>query len=237
MVLLLIHIIALYQEREKNKQIPLLKEQIDRLETNLTQANEKIHQMSQNLSSKDIKEDNIKPAAYTEPKNPIDQPSVSNIKDNQNIKEEIIPKPEKEKIPEKKNLTPEVKKYTVQQQDHIWKIIRKEYQTDNREEIGKQIFDAILEYNPFLKGDPNRLKPGMILYLPDKKNVQENAQKKVKKSARCQLPSYYTVQNGDTLYDISRKYYKTHRKWLDILEANPDLKDEKLVYGICLKIP
>lgn len=48
----------------------------------------------------------------------------------------------------------------------------------------------------------------------------------------------YVVGYGDTLSDISVHFYGTWEKWVDILEANPDLQDsESLVPGMVLQIP
>ena len=49
----------------------------------------------------------------------------------------------------------------------------------------------------------------------------------------------YVVQSGDTLVSISRKFYKTPRRWKAILEANKkDIRDPKdLTIGQTLAIP
>ena len=49
----------------------------------------------------------------------------------------------------------------------------------------------------------------------------------------------YVVQSGDTLVSISRKFYKTPRRWKAILEANKkDIRDPKdLTVGQTLAIP
>jgi nucleoid-associated protein YgaU len=49
----------------------------------------------------------------------------------------------------------------------------------------------------------------------------------------------YTVQRGDTLASISRKFFKTSAHWKQILDANPDVIDnpKKLTAGQTLVIP
>jgi tetratricopeptide (TPR) repeat protein len=49
----------------------------------------------------------------------------------------------------------------------------------------------------------------------------------------------YTVQEGDTLASISRRFYKTSKRWREILEANDKKIDdpENLKTGQKLKIP
>lgn len=56
--------------------------------------------------------------------------------------------------------------------------------------------------------------------------------------ATVSVASEYVVGYGDTLSDISLHYYGTWEKWVDILEANPDLEGaEYLVPGMVLNIP
>ncbi|MCK5131101.1 MAG: LysM peptidoglycan-binding domain-containing protein [Candidatus Sabulitectum sp.] len=56
--------------------------------------------------------------------------------------------------------------------------------------------------------------------------------------ATASVASEYVVGYGDTLSDISVHYYGTWEKWVDILEANPDLRGaEYLVPGMVLRIP
>jgi nucleoid-associated protein YgaU len=49
----------------------------------------------------------------------------------------------------------------------------------------------------------------------------------------------YAVQSGDTLFSISRKFYKSPKRWKDILDANrKSIRDpKKLTVGETLVIP
>ena len=49
----------------------------------------------------------------------------------------------------------------------------------------------------------------------------------------------YTVQRGDTLASISRKFYQTSSRWGKILAANPEIlaKPTDLKPGQTLRIP
>jgi nucleoid-associated protein YgaU len=49
----------------------------------------------------------------------------------------------------------------------------------------------------------------------------------------------YTVKEGDTLASISRKFYKTSKRWRDIRDANENKVDDpnNLKEGVTLKIP
>ena len=52
-------------------------------------------------------------------------------------------------------------------------------------------------------------------------------------------PVVHMVEKGETLGVISQRYYGTHRRWLDILEANEDILQlpESLKPGMVLVIP
>jgi nucleoid-associated protein YgaU len=49
----------------------------------------------------------------------------------------------------------------------------------------------------------------------------------------------YTVEKGDTLQKISKKFYNTYRRWNEIFEANKDVMADpnKLKPGMKIKIP
>jgi len=60
-----------------------------------------------------------------------------------------------------------------------------------------------------------------------------------KKTASKKAGRTYTVQSGDTLFSISRKFYKSPKHWKEILEANrKNIQDpKKLTVGETLVIP
>jgi nucleoid-associated protein YgaU len=60
-----------------------------------------------------------------------------------------------------------------------------------------------------------------------------------KKTALKKPRRSYTVQSGDTLFSISRKFYKSPKRWKEILEANrKNIQDpKKLTVGETLVIP
>jgi LysM repeat protein len=60
-----------------------------------------------------------------------------------------------------------------------------------------------------------------------------------KKTALKKPLRSYTVQSGDTLFSISRKFYKSPKRWKEILEANrKNIQDpKKLTVGETLVIP
>ena len=47
----------------------------------------------------------------------------------------------------------------------------------------------------------------------------------------------HTVASGETLQDISRKYFGTTTKWREIAEANPDVNPNRMRVGQKIKIP
>ncbi|HYY35352.1 MAG TPA: LysM peptidoglycan-binding domain-containing protein [Candidatus Binatia bacterium] len=60
-----------------------------------------------------------------------------------------------------------------------------------------------------------------------------------KKAASRKGDRTYVVQSGDTLFSISRKFYKSNKRWKEILEANrKSIRDpKKLTAGQTLVIP
>ncbi len=51
--------------------------------------------------------------------------------------------------------------------------------------------------------------------------------------------SEYTIEKGDTLQKISKKFYDTYRRWYEILEVNKDVitNPDRLKTGTVIKIP
>ena len=59
-----------------------------------------------------------------------------------------------------------------------------------------------------------------------------------KKTGSKKAGQTYVVQSGDTLFSISRKFYKSPKHWRNILEANKNIRDPKdLTVGQTLIIP
>jgi LysM repeat protein len=79
-------------------------------------------------------------------------------------------------------------------------------------------------------------RAGSLRSAPDKSQTNEASSKKIaaKKADRT-----YVVQSGDTLFSISRKFYKSSKHWKEILEANrKNIRDpKKLTVGEKLVIP
>jgi tetratricopeptide (TPR) repeat protein len=67
----------------------------------------------------------------------------------------------------------------------------------------------------------------------------QESEASLKKTAPTKGDRAYVVQSGDTLFSISRKFYKSPKRWKDILEANrKNIRDpKKLTVGQTLVIP
>ena len=81
----------------------------------------------------------------------------------------------------------------------------------------------------------NRPVPARV---PIDKSPQESDSKS-KKGASKKGDQSYVVQSGDTLFSISRKFYKSSKRWKEILNANrKNIHDpKKLTVGQTLVIP
>jgi LysM repeat protein len=79
-------------------------------------------------------------------------------------------------------------------------------------------------------------RAGSLRSAPEKSQANDASSKKTaeKKAGRT-----YVVQSGDTLFSISRKFYKSPKRWKEILEANrKNIRDpKKLTVGEKLVIP
>ncbi len=79
-------------------------------------------------------------------------------------------------------------------------------------------------------------RAGSLRSSPEKSQANDASSKKTaaKKAGRT-----YVVQSGDTLFSISRKFYKSSKHWKQILEANrKNIHDpKKLTVGETLVIP
>jgi len=59
-----------------------------------------------------------------------------------------------------------------------------------------------------------------------------------RKSGPKKVGQTYVVESGDTLFSISRKFYKSSKRWKAILEANKNIRDPKdLTVGQTIVIP
>jgi LysM repeat protein len=79
-------------------------------------------------------------------------------------------------------------------------------------------------------------RAGSLRSAPDKSQANDASSKK---TAAKKADRTYVVQSGDTLFSISRKFYKSSKRWKEILEANrKNIRDpKKLTVGEKLVIP
>ncbi|QDU33899.1 putative endopeptidase p60 precursor [Poriferisphaera corsica] len=50
-------------------------------------------------------------------------------------------------------------------------------------------------------------------------------------------PSTYVIKKGDTLWSIANKHYGNGLKWVDIMDANPGLKEKRMYVGKEIRLP
>ncbi len=116
--------------------------------------------------------------------------------------------------------------YTVQSNDNLFKIARKHYGDGQK---WAKIFEANRDSMP----NSNSLYVGQELLIPDikiEKEENDDIIRTVSESLdnmRSSNVDTHTVEAGDTLYRIAKKYYDNPGKWTKILEANEDtIEDE-----------
>lgn len=139
-------------------------------------------------------------------------------------------------------VAPEFTEYTVQPGDTFASIARRFYGSSGKAEL-------IARANPLV--DPTRIKNGRVLKIPkDPSNIQGKPVTASPPTAPGQTPGLspsapaagerrHTVERGDTLTSISKKYYGTIKKADVILKANRNVlsKAEDLRPGQTLAIP
>ena len=79
-------------------------------------------------------------------------------------------------------------------------------------------------------------RAGSLRSAPEKSQASDAGSKK---TAAKKVDQTYVVRSGDTLFSISRKFYKSPKRWKEILEANrKNIRDpKKLTVGETLVIP
>lgn len=131
--------------------------------------------------------------------------------------------------------TPEGTKYIVRANDTYWTISQQMFQTGG-------FFKAIYEHNRRYLSNPDRLSPGVELYVPDEATLVElypNLCPKRRTSGGAQRASHtsgaarsagkaYTVAEGDTLFEIARRELGKATRWAEIYELNRDVLGEEI---------
>lgn len=139
-------------------------------------------------------------------------------------------------------VAPEFIEYTVQPGDTFASIARRFYGSTGKAEL-------IARANPLV--DPTRIKNGRVLKIPkDPSNIQGKPVTAAPPTSPSQTPApspsapaagerRHTVERGDTLTSISKKYYGTIKKTDVILKANRNVlsRAEDLRPGQTLVIP
>jgi LysM repeat protein len=79
-------------------------------------------------------------------------------------------------------------------------------------------------------------RAGSLRSAPEKSQATDASSKK---TAAKKADRTYVVRSGDTLFSISRKFYKSSKRWKEILEVNrKNIRDpKKLTVGETLVIP
>lgn len=143
------------------------------------------------------------------------------------------------------------KTYTVKSGDTLSSIVA-------AQKLGKGGLKALIAANKTTLPNPDRLKVGMVLNVPEvtsttAKPTEANTTQKIvaggategtkpenqpKGDVKVSATSDYTVQSGDTLERIARKVFNDGRRWKDIQNWNRDqLADpSRLRIGQVLKI-
>ncbi|GAG50719.1 unnamed protein product, partial [marine sediment metagenome] len=135
-------------------------------------------------------------------------------------------------------VAPQLKTYTVQEDDNLWKLAERFYGDGS---LWTRIDDANRDVIP----PSNVLQVGTVLVIPE---VGPGTAEVLPPPSRVEGPpplppaadtTTYTVERGDTLYGIARKLYGDGNLHTTILEANRDRVPDprKIPVGTVLVIP
>jgi LysM repeat protein len=151
----------------------------------------------------------------------------------------------------------EYEEYVVRTGDTLWSIVEKMYNIMEPQEI-KRTIQKVIEANPWLKTNPDRMSVGKVLLLPvpRKKSALEVLPIEHKLPIRRNDPTkhplvagftdskekptctqIHEVNPGETLYSLAQKYYHDRTKWLWIYQANLHINPNSLACGTRLQIP
>jgi LysM repeat protein len=121
--------------------------------------------------------------------------------------------------------------YVVKQGDTLGEIASRELGS-----FGK--WTEIQKLNANL--DPAKVRPGMKLTLPGAAKIAANDAKPKPVSASATpvaSSSGYTVKKGDTLSSIAAKALGNSSRWVEIKRLNPEIRADRLVAGMHLRLP
>jgi len=137
--------------------------------------------------------------------------------------------------------------YKVQMDETYWSISEKHYGSI-------RYFQALAEFNRHRVGDPKKLRPGMIIYIPEAKELDRlytklipGSQKKRDEENGIRDGLFYTqsgipmyrVGEEDTLSDIAQKHLGRSTRWVEIYSLNREaLKTaDRVKVGTVLRLP
>lgn len=115
--------------------------------------------------------------------------------------------------------------YTIKSNDSLYGIAKRELGSGAR-------WKEIQGLNPGL--DHNDLKVGKVIKLPAASGAATTAAESPTGATGGRT---HTVAKGETLADISKKYFGTAKRWKEFVSANPGVNPEGLKIGQKLVIP
>ncbi len=105
-----------------------------------------------------------------------------------------------------------------------------------------KMLNALAEAEESRFGDESSLLPQQAADAKEKKKAEEESARKMKAARAAlmgEIPDTYVVQEGDTLYKISKRFYGHTSAWKSIREANKAIisTDGRVRAGMTIKLP
>lgn len=136
---------------------------------------------------------------------------------------------------------PASRRYTVRENDSLWRIAAREYGDGH-------LHSRLAAYNAGRIGDDGEILVGSELLIPSRAELESGApgpreralsKRELPKRESASKIRRYTVKRGDTLGEIAASLLGSAKRWPEIVDLNADVIDdpESVPVGAVLKIP
>ena len=226
--------LKIYQDllSEKEDTIVLIKQQNEESEKNIVEKDKTIVQLSENIKGLENQIKEINEQVAKEKEKEIEKETEYSNKlsllTEEKSKLETQLKVSQELLLERENTIVLLE----QQKEDSEKVI------SNKDKIMVELSESIKGYEDLVKEIQEQMAQegkekeaeyaDKLALLKEGKDIIED---KLAEAIKKNIPDYYEVEKGDSLWNIAERFYSTGEKWIRILEANRDIiKNPSMIY-------
>ncbi len=226
--------LKIYQDllSEKEDTIVLIKQQNEESEKNIVEKDKTIVQLSENIKGLENQIKEINEQVAEEKEKEIEKETEYSNKlsllTEEKSKLETQLKVSQELLLERENTIVLLE----QQKEDSEKVI------SNKDKIMVELSESIKGYEDLVKEIQEQMAQegkekeaeyaDKLALLKEGKDIIEA---KLAEAIKKNIPDYYEVEKGDSLWNIAERFYSTGEKWIRILEANRDIiKNPSMIY-------